>query len=1224
MSSPSLTVSGAAIDDSDSKLPVGSGPTAAESAPHSVGDILGRQRIGLLLSGVLSVLGAFCGLVPYVVVYLIARDLFVQDRVDRIGSFVAIAAIGVVGKALFRLIANTLSHRSAYRALADIRVALAERLGAMPLARARARSGGQIKKVFQDDVEQLELGLSHAIPDIAASVAVPFSIVAVMFWVDWRMALAGVAVIVCVLVCVAGAVTASKDLMSEESSAKTALNVSAVSFVRGIRVIRGFVGSERSYRGLHEAIEANERIENEKTARGRVGATIATSLTAISIVFILPLGLLLNYQGSLGVADLLFFLLVGVGFAQPLMSMTLSAAVLQYQVEAGLKNISEFLDEPDLPVVDKPETPRSSSVQLDDVSFGYGDEPVLANISMHIEEGERVALVGGSGAGKTTVLRLIARFLDVTAGTVRYGGVDVRRMAPATLARSIAFIQQDDYIFNDTIVENIRLARPDASDAEVRAAADRARVTAFVDDLESGFDTILGPGGGQLSGGQRQRISIARAFLADAPVIMLDEVTASLDVTNERAVVQALAELQRGRTVITVAHRLASLVEYDRIMVLDRGRIIAEGTHHALLADSPEYQQLWQDFVAVDAWQLPGGSTPTSRPPVGSSPVGSASGGGSSDQQHTPSPRERAGEPVHDRTPPVAGLGAMSAIRGWFAMLGVHRDQFWRIGLWRLLLEGFLTSASVIVVFIALLQVLDGSLDAADVAWLTGALWLLFLARCVIGVEVARKWWPIAGRAISDLRRSVVNRLMRTPLGVFDRMDAGRTSTLIVSDLALVDFINIPAKLVIACLQPIMVSIALFTLDWRLAAAALCGVPLFLLVAWLSDRRQGDVATDVAEALREANAALLEYSQGVGVLRAFPDAPQADRYRRRTEELRVASVRMAVRTGPLVALATVILEAGFVLLLWLGAAVFDSAEISAATLLLFLVIALNLYRPFQELLELSAYRHQQERIARSLGEVWDLAELSEPQQPAAPADSRVQLRSVGFSYGGDDVLCNVSFEAKPGTVTALVGPSGAGKSTVANLIARFWDPLSGTVALGGVDLRQLAPDTRRDLITTVYQDVYLFADTVRANLQIGNPDVSEAELWAALEAAEAADFVQKLPGGLDAELTESAGNLSGGQRQRLSIARALVKDAPVLLLDEAVASVDPATERRIQAALSRLVAGRTVLVIAHRLNTIQTADQIVVMDNGKVDAVGTHDELLVTSGTYRELQGVSG
>lgn len=1178
----------------------GAGPTVSE--------ILMRRRISLILSAVAAILGALAGLIPFVVVYLVAVDLFVPDapRTDRITSLVVLAAVGVAAKVVLRAIANWLSHVTAYRALADLRLELADRIDRMPLARARSRSAGELKKVVQDDVEQLELGLSHAIPDIASSIAVPLATLGVMFWIDWRMGLAAVAIVVCVVACIAWAVGRSADLAPRESEIGTALNVSVVSFVRGIRVIRGFVRPTSSFVDVERAVADSEAIENLKTSRGRIGAVSATAFASISVLFLLPIGLYLVHVGSLDVAELVFFLLVGVGFAQPLMSLTLSVAVLQYQVEAGLKNIGAILAEEDLPRAEDPRSPAGSRIELADVRFAYGDNTVLDGIDLTIEPGTSVALVGGSGAGKTTLLRLLARFADVTGGAVRLGGVDLRDIDPIELAGVVAFVQQDDYVFDDTVTENIRLARPGATDDEVHEAARRARVTEFLPDLEDGWATRLGAGGDRLSGGQRQRISIARAFLKDAPVVLLDEATAFLDAENEQAVVRALADLAEGRTVVTVAHRLGSITGYDRILLLDAGRIAAAGTHTELLASSEAYLSLWEDYRAVDGWRL--------EPADDADPAAHTSR-----SAMPPADTEEPASSDAYRAPAVADLAAKNPVAQWFAMLGHHRSTFFRRGLWRVLLEGALTSAPMLVVFIALFTALDGPVETSDVLTLSGALLVLFIARVVIGVDVARVWWPVTQRAIADLRRSVLHRLRRVPLGAFDRMDAGRTSTLVVSDLALVDFVNLPGKLVVAVVQPVLATIVLAVLDWRLAVAALIGVPVFLGLLVVADRAQRAISTDVTEARREANTALLEFVRGAAVLRAFPDAPQAIRYRSAVERLRRSSVGMAVRTSPLTAVATVVLELGFVALLWLGSSLFLGGEVAATTLLLFLVIALNLYRPLQELLELSTYRHQQDRIAEQLGGVWDIDELPEPTEPTPMSGTDVEFRDVRFSYSDDEALRGVSFRAESGKVTALVGPSGAGKSTVADLVARFWDVDSGSIRIGGADVREVTEDDLRRTVTTVYQEVYLFPDTIRSNLTIGAPDATDEQVWSALESSQAADFVRALPDGLDAVLAEAGDDLSGGQRQRLSIARALLRDPDVLLLDEAVASIDPATERRIQVALSHLVAGRTVLVVAHRLDTIRGADRIVVLDSGGVDGVGTHDELLESSAVYRRL-----
>jgi ATP-binding cassette, subfamily B, bacterial len=407
--------------------------------------------------------------------------------------------------------------------------------------------------------------------------------------------------------------------------------------------------------------------------------------------------------------------------------------------------------------------------------------------------------------------------------------------------------------------------------------------------------------------------------------------------------------------------------------------------------------------------------------------------------------------------------------------------------------------------------------------------------------------------------------------------------------------------------------------DWRLALATLAGVPLFLLLTVWSDRIQHRVMGPLVEARSRATTRLLDHVRGAAVLRAYPGSAVARRYLTAVAELRTASVAVSVRSLPAVALGTVALELGLVALIVLGSALLAAGAVSAGTLLLFLVLSLVLYQPLGELAALTGYRRTQQQIARRVGEVWEEPVLSEPATPAVPRDASVELREVGFRYGaGTGGLDGVSLRAEPGTVTALVGPSGAGKSTVANLVARFWDVDSGAVMLGGRDVRELGSAGVSALVTTVFQEVYLFPGTVRENVALARPAASDAEVEAVLAAAQC-DFVESL----DQVVGDGGADLSGGQRQRLSIARALLKDAPILVLDEAVASVDAETEVRIQEALATLAAGRTVIVVAHRLSTVRRADRIVVLHDGRVDGAGTHDELVTTSPVYRRLLSAS-
>lgn len=1186
------------------------------SGQQRIAHTIGRRKGALIASAILAIVGALLGLAPYLIVHLVATELFLSDEPDRFAliTLAVWAALAVIAKVVFKALANAVSHNAAYRILADLRVALAERLARMPLGRVRARSAGHLKKVLQDDVEQLELGLSHAIPDIAAAIAVPVASIIVMFIMGWQVGVAAVLVVVLAVALIVWGVNRSAGFAEQESTIKADLNTSVISYLRGMRVLRGFLAGRAGHGATDAAIAATADIENRKEARGKWQAVASTALSSSPVLLILPVGLWCTAQGIISPATLVFFLLVGTGFAQPLMGLLISLAVLQYQVEAGLKNIAEILDEPDLPVPNEAHEPEGFALELRNVWFRYDDdEPdVLSDVNLDIPENTSLAIVGPSGGGKSTLLGLLARFHDVSEGSVRLGGVDVRDLDPVELMRRVAYVQQDDYLFADTIMENIRMARPGASDDEVIAAADRARVSQFVAELPEGWHTVLPAGGGQLSGGQRQRLSVARALLKGAKIVLLDEATAFLDAESESAVNEALAELRASATMITVAHRLGTIASHDRIAYLAEGCIVHCAPHDEMMQDCPDYAELWSDYLDAQGWQLTGGAGET-----GIHADRSERSSDASDIDRSANRDRELGE-----TPRVHGLGSMNPVRQWLAMLGHQRRDLWRGGLWLIIADGMLTSAPIVVVVLALLDVLGGEPSAG--AWWRHGLMLLgiFLLRWFIGVGLASTWWPKANRAWMQLRRSVLGHLRRIPLGEYDRLDVGRTATLVVSDLPLVDFINLPAKIIVGLLQPLLAAVVLFIFDWRLAVAALVGVPVFGVLLWVSDRVEKNVLARVMQVRSRASGDLLEFVQGTAVIRANPDAPQAGRYRATVEELRRRSVAMAVRTSPLTSLASAVLELGFAALIWVVCLRHLDGGLPQQIALLMLVVSLSLYRPYQEMLELSSYRHLQGRIAEHIGELWDIEPLPEGHLEApvhAENGVPVELRDVGFSYrDGHRVLDGASMIARPDTVTALVGPSGSGKSTVANLVARFWDVDDGSVRFGDTDVRDLTSAGLAAQVTTVYQDVYLFPATVRDNLTMGTA-FSDDNLWHALELAQAHDFVAAMPGGLDAMIDEAGGNLSGGQRQRLSIARALVKDAPVLLLDEAVASVDPRTEVRIQRALSSLVAGRTVMIIAHRLNTIRSSECIVVLSEHGVETTGTHEQLLSSSPTYQRL-----
>ena len=581
----------------------------------------------------------------------------------------------------------------------------------------------------------------------------------------------------------------------------------------------------------------------------------------------------------------------------------------------------------------------------------------------------------------------------------------------------------------------------------------------------------------------------------------------------------------------------------------------------------------------------------------------------------------------------------MGFLRQWRTLYGRGWRPLMRRGLIRLVIESLFRGApliAVLVVVTAAVGALPGLPIGAGLVWaVTGLLLLALLARLVASAWSNALVWRLAACSKADLQLSVLDRLRRVPLGFFQRVDGGRLGSLVTGDVPMIDFQNVPQQLMGSVAQPVYALVVLAVVDWRLALAALAGVPVFLgLVAW-SDRIYRRVFADLHRARRDATAIMLEQARGAAVLRSNPGSALAARYETAVRGLADASTAMSVRATPATALGSVAVESGQVALIVVGSALLAAGSVSPATFLIFLLLSLALYQPIQDLNALAGYRRNQQQIAAKVSEVWDAPTLVEPSAPVAPAGSAVELRDVVFGYGKgaeaedtekdtEKALRGVSLRADAGRVTALVGASGSGKSTIASLVSRLWDVDAGSVTIGGADVRDIGSAGVLRAVTTVFQDVYLFEDTVRFNLALGRPTATDDEVREALRAAQCDDVVAALPDGLDTVLADGGSDLSGGQRQRLAIARALLKDSPVLILDEAVAAVDPATEDRIQAALSTLAAGRTVLVIAHRLATVRHAHRIVVVDDGAIAGSGTHGELLRDCPEYRRLAEAQG
>lgn len=548
---------------------------------------------------------------------------------------------------------------------------------------------------------------------------------------------------------------------------------------------------------------------------------------------------------------------------------------------------------------------------------------------------------------------------------------------------------------------------------------------------------------------------------------------------------------------------------------------------------------------------------------------------------------------------------------------------------WRMLdtMVSSLPSGIMLVAVYVLLQPVAVPGSTLDV----GALWMCLAALCVqtvLSYLSSKKMYILTCAGTADIvleaRLAMGEKLRRLPMGFYNRRDAGDLTSVLMRDYKTVENYGGEVLAQVGC---ILVRLVVFcgvlcAFDWRMALALLVVVPLALPFLWLGARALSRVSDDMARALQVADTKSIEYARGIRTLKAF--GLSGDRFaslRESFDELRSVSIRKEAASRPVAVFGRLVLSCGIGVVMLVGTNLLAGGDISPFSFMVFLLIALNLYEPIISLFYFLSDFANADKAARRIDEVLNEPELPEPttNEDALPSSFGYALDGVRFGYGEREVLQGVSLDAPQKGLTALVGSSGSGKSTVVRLMARFWDPQQGTVRLGGVPLGGMRTDTLLANVSMVFQDVYLFQDTVAENIRMGREGASDDEVREAARRAACLEFIEQLPQGFDTVVGEGGCTLSGGEKQRISIARALLKDAPVVLLDEATASLDPQNEVLVQQAIAELVRDKGVVVIAHRLKSIRHADRILVMDEGRVIEQGTHGELLALGGRYASL-----
>jgi ATP-binding cassette subfamily B protein len=1123
----------------------------------------------------------------------------------------------------------------------DIRNTIYDQLQRLDFARHDEMQTGQLVSRANSDVGLIQ-GLLAFLPIMSGNVLLLLASVVIMFILSPLLTV--VSLIVVPLLGLVAMRMRGKVFPASWDSQQKAGEVAGVvdEAVTGVRVVKGFGQEDRE---LERLTDSAERLYASRMRAVRLQARYQPTLQALPVmgqVAILALGgwLALHHRITIGT-----FLAFSTYLLQMVSPARMLAGLLTVgqQARAGAERILDLLDSNPI-VTERPDAEQlptiRGDIELDSVTFGYlRSAPILHDFDLHVAPGERVALVGPSGSGKSTISLLLPRFYDVQHGAVRIDGTDIRDVTLDSLRRQIGVVFEESFLFSDTIRANIAYGRPDASDAEVETAARGAEAHEFIMALPDSYDTMVGERGLTLSGGQRQRIALARALITDPRVLILDDATSAVDARVEEGIHATLRRVMEGRTTLLVAHRRSTLRLADRIVVVDHGQVIDEGSHEELVERCRLYRLLLSGPGADEEGEIatPGEITPSAWVPADTDeqPVFAA--------LNTPvsGPGQWMGgmfQPTPELLAKVEALRPANDIPSVDVAAESRHDPTFTLRKFIRPYRGALNFGLVLVALDALATLAGPALvrrgiDSGVTKTSTSALFVASLAFLAItvadwGDSIAEVLVTgrTAERLLFALRVRIWAHLQRLSIDFYEREMAGRIMTRMTTDVEALSSLlqNGLVNAVVNLLTFGGVAVFLVLMNWKLALTTLA-VVVPLLIATAAFRRLSARAYDTArERIAVVNANLQESLSGVRESQAFVRERRNKREFRKLSgsylDARLQAQRLVALYFPFVEFLSEIAAA---VILGVGSVMIAHRSLTAGELIAFMLYIDMFFAPIQQLSQVfDSYQQARASMSR-INELMQIDTLTPPHaEPVDPGRlvGGLTFEQVRFSYPGvprgTEALRGVDLTIAPGERVALVGETGAGKSTVMKLAARFYDPTAGRVLVDGHDLRTVDLGTYRRQLGYVPQEPFLFSGTIRDNIAYGRPSATNAEVEWAARAVGAHDFVAGLSGGYLHVITERGRSLSAGQRQLIALARARLVDPAILLLDEATSNLDLATEATVSRAMGIVARGRTTILIAHRLQTARTADRIIVMDDGRVVEDGTHEQLLARRGRY--------